>query len=389
MRKVLYFVEGFTDIRFVAGLSEICDLTMCVPARQYVESGLKSRIDASGIPIRVHEIGGSRWAFQWRSLVWLGRHAHEFDAILSQEMLRGSLNATLVGWLRGVPVLTTLMLPPVEYFRCRRERRLIGAFTAWTGERVIRTLMAINGRLASRCIALGPYLRDIARQYSSRVVPGYYYGVDAAVFRPASDRERMALREKLGLPADRFLILLASRISHEKDPETVLHAAARARAAGLDAVVLNLSGGFEDFLAVARELDLPDPATWILARPAAHPMGELADYYRAADMLAQASLEEGLGLSPLEALACGTPVAATAVGGMALQLDGFARLTPRRNDKAMAEQMLWIARHRDEALAQALKGREMVVLEWSRQRAFESLGRLLDEAGMPAGQKAA
>jgi hypothetical protein len=30
--RVLYFVEGFTDIRFVVGLSEICDLTMAVPA---------------------------------------------------------------------------------------------------------------------------------------------------------------------------------------------------------------------------------------------------------------------------------------------------------------------------------------------------------------------
>ena len=26
--KVLYFCEGFTDIRFVVGLSEICDLRM-------------------------------------------------------------------------------------------------------------------------------------------------------------------------------------------------------------------------------------------------------------------------------------------------------------------------------------------------------------------------
>ena len=31
MRKVLFFVEGFTDIRFVTGLSQICNLTLCVP----------------------------------------------------------------------------------------------------------------------------------------------------------------------------------------------------------------------------------------------------------------------------------------------------------------------------------------------------------------------
>ena len=34
--------------------------------------------------------------------------------------------------------------------------------------------------------------------------------------------------------------------------------------------------------------------------------------------------------------------------------------------KAMAEQLLWVAAHRDEARAQALRGREYVVREWNR-----------------------
>ena len=39
--RVLFFVEGFTDIRFVVGLSEICELTMVVPGAPYRESGLE------------------------------------------------------------------------------------------------------------------------------------------------------------------------------------------------------------------------------------------------------------------------------------------------------------------------------------------------------------
>ena len=46
--RVLFFVEGFTDIRFVVGLSEICDLTLAVPARAYRESGLDERLRESG-----------------------------------------------------------------------------------------------------------------------------------------------------------------------------------------------------------------------------------------------------------------------------------------------------------------------------------------------------
>ena len=48
-RKVLFFVEGFTDIRFVVGLSEISDLTLCVPASSRISSsGLRERVAASG-----------------------------------------------------------------------------------------------------------------------------------------------------------------------------------------------------------------------------------------------------------------------------------------------------------------------------------------------------
>jgi len=379
MRRVLFFVEGFTDIRFVVGLSEICDLTLSVPARHYADSGLKARIAASGIEIQVHEIDGGRAAFQLRSLAWLWRHVRDFDVVLSQEVLRGSLNATLVGALRGVPVVTTMAVAPVEYFRCRRERGQIGPVVAWTVEAVIRLLMTVNGRLATRAIALGPYLQEIARRYSSHTEHGAYYGVDMGFFTPAADAERTALRAAHDLPADAFVIFFSSRMSHEKDPETVLRATALARAEGLNAVLLNLGGGYKDFVALAASLGLPDASQWVLGRPAAHPMTEVADYFRAADVVAQASLAEGLGLSTLEALACGTPVVATEVGGMAIALRGVARLTPRRDATAMARELVWIARHREEARAQALQGREMVRREWSREKAFGDLAHILDE----------
>src|ERR1041385_2413608 len=105
MHDVLFFVEGFTDIRFVVGLSEISNLTLCVPSRPFVESGLKQRLSESAARVRVHEIPGGRLAFQARSLRWLWRNISSFDVVLSQEVLRGSLNAGLVGRVKGVPVL--------------------------------------------------------------------------------------------------------------------------------------------------------------------------------------------------------------------------------------------------------------------------------------------
>jgi glycosyltransferase involved in cell wall biosynthesis len=375
--RVLFFVEGHTDIRFVVGLSEICDLTMAVPARAYEESGLKARVANSGATLRVHEIAGGRASFQLRSLRFLWRVVQDFDVVLSQEMLRGSLNATLVGAVRGVPVVTTMALPPVEYFRCRRQRGQIGVLRAWVGEAVIRSLLFVNGRLATACVALGPYLRNIATRYCVRTESGHYYGVDIDIFRPASEQERLSLRKKLGLPPDKFLVVLSSRISHEKDPETVLRAVAGARAAGLDVVVLNLGGGYRQFLALARTLDLPQPLDWVLGRPAVHPMTELADYLRSADVLVQGSLEEGLGLSPLEALACEVPVVATAVGGLAAHLQEYATLTPRRDADAITRALLAIASDPAAARSHARRGCEYVRGCWSRDTAFQSLRAVL------------
>ncbi|MDQ3803831.1 MAG: glycosyltransferase [Acidobacteriota bacterium] len=377
--RVLFFVEGFTDIRFVVGLSEVCDLTLAVAAGPYARGGLKERVEASGARLEVDEIPGGRLGFQARSLGYLWRRAAEFDVILSQEVLRGSLNANLVGALRRVPVVTYMGIAPVEYFRCRRERGQIGRAEALLGEAVIRALMSVNGRLAARCLAMGPYLREVAARYCPRSEVGLYYGVDTDFFRPAGDEEVRELRRRHGLPLDKFVIFLSSRISHEKDPETVLRATAIARGRGLDAVLINLGGGYEDFIRLAKGLNLADSDEWVTGRPAAHPMVDVADYFRAADVVALASLAEGAAYSTLEALACATPVVATDIGGMAVQLKGYARLTPRRAAEAMAEQFLWVANHREEARAEAARGRAYVRRHWNKQKAFDELREVLEE----------
>jgi hypothetical protein len=376
--RVLFLVEGFTDIRFVVGLSRICELTMIVPADAYGSSGLKARMAGARVALTVHEVPGGRVGFQARSLAYLWKHARDFDVILSQEMLRGSLNATAVGAMLGVPVVTTLAISPVEYFRCRWERGQIGAPARWAGEAVIRTLMTINGRLATTCLALGPYLCQLAERTCRRVEMGYYYGVDVDIFRPIDDEARRRVRSGLDLPADTFLVVMASRVSHEKDPETVLRAVAQARARGLHATLLNLGGGHREFVELASTLGLTGAADWVIGRPAVHPMFELADYFAVADVVVQGSLAEGLGLSPLEALACGTPVVATRVGGMAAHLADYATLTARRDAGAMSQALLDVAAEPGAARERALRGRAYVCREWSRDRAFAELRRVLE-----------
>jgi len=165
----------------------------------------------------------------------------------------------------------------------------------------------------------------------------------------------------------------------------VLRATAAVRATGLDANVMNLGGGFQDFLACARRLRLDRCDEWVIGRPAAHPMKDLCEYMQAADVVVQASLAEGGGMSPLEALACGTPVVATRVGGMALTLPGIAQLVPRGDAEAMADALRSVERNSDGARQQALRGREYVESTWSRPRAFAAVAHALKEScGRPS-----
>jgi glycosyltransferase involved in cell wall biosynthesis len=295
-------------------------------------------------------------------------------------MGRGSLSATAVGKALGTPVVLYLGTSPVEYFHCRRIRGQVGPFRAWASEAFLAAAMKVTGALSSAVVTTGPYLRAMAAGMASRVFEGYYCGVDTSLFKPVSDEQRARLRDRLQFPAGKFVILFPSRISHEKDPETVLKATAVARDRGLDAVVMNLGGGFEDFLACARGLGLHGCEEWVIGRPAVHPMKNLCEYMQAADVAVQASLAEGGGMSPLEALSCGTPVIATRVGGMAMTLPGIAQLVAPGDVAAMADGFQWVRENRAAARQQALLGREYVEATWSRHKAFESIAAALQES---------
>ncbi len=368
--KLLFVIEGNTDIRFVDGLARRFDLTLLVPDSHFRNSGLAERLKELPVKPAVMAIRGGRLLFQWRSFVWLWKYAGNYSLILAQEILRGSLNANVAGRLKGVPVVNYVCLPHLEYFDKKHERGKIGPVAWRLGSGVITALSWINGRLAKKTLALGEHLQTYARRFSTRVGPATYYGVDVKKFTPASPEEKAKLRQKLGLPQG-FLVLYSSRLSHEKDPETFLLGCEQARWSGIPLVALNLSGDYRQFLKLAEtRLGRCD---WIFARDAVHPMHELADYYRAADCLVQSSLAEGLGLSPMEALACEVPVIATNVGGMAKHLPPYAVMVEPRDVSQLGAALK--ALYRLPSAQNRKIGREYVLKTWESEKGFDDLAR--------------
>jgi D-inositol-3-phosphate glycosyltransferase len=146
-------------------------------------------------------------------------------------------------------------------------------------------------------------------------------GVDLYTFTPGQGRS--AAREHVGLPQDSLVVSFVGRIQPHKGPEVLIRATSElVKHSPLlrHKLIVNIIGGASG--ANTEEVDrLKELATWLaiddvvrFAPPV--PRADLAQWYRAADLVVVPSYSESFGLVALEAQACGTPVVATAVGGL-------------------------------------------------------------------------
>ncbi|NUR30279.1 MAG: D-inositol-3-phosphate glycosyltransferase [Catenulispora sp.] len=146
-------------------------------------------------------------------------------------------------------------------------------------------------------------------------------GVDLDRFRPGG---KLAARRMVGLPPDAAVLLFVGRIQPLKAPDVLLRAAAEL--IGRDPerreklVVAVVGGPSGSGLAepthlhrLARRLGIADVVRFV--KPV--DQTRLADWYRAADVAVVPSYSESFGLVAIEAQACGTPVVAARVGGLA------------------------------------------------------------------------
>ena len=145
-------------------------------------------------------------------------------------------------------------------------------------------------------------------------------GVDTARFRPQDKRRA---RADLSLPPTAPILLSVGRLQPSKGIDTLLRAAAAIRRDYPDVCVLVVGGGLDDqderetaelnrLQTLGHKLGLSN-VHYIKAQP----QEKLAQYYAAADIFVMPSHYESFGMVALEAMACGTPVVASEVGGLA------------------------------------------------------------------------
>jgi D-inositol-3-phosphate glycosyltransferase len=145
-------------------------------------------------------------------------------------------------------------------------------------------------------------------------------GVDTSIFHP---HDRRQARRRLGLSGGPILLFIG-RLQPLKGIDTLLRSTHVVRRRHDNLKVLIVGGGVdsddpherqerERLHTLVQDLDLADHVQFIDAQS----QEQLAYYYAAADVLVMPSHYESFGMVVLEAMACGTPVVASHVGGLA------------------------------------------------------------------------
>lgn len=197
-----------------------------------------------------------------------------------------------------------------------------------------RRLIQWTARRANASIGVSRALVDVLRAWD--VDPGRLHvfrnGVDLERFRPVPQLEA---RSTLGLTGAPLLLSVGNLVEH-KGPHLLIEALAALRGEFPDARLVLVGEGPERLrlAELAARLGVQGQVTFAGAVNNA----ELYQWYSAADVFLLASSREGWANVLLEAMACGTPVVATDIGGTpeVVADASVGRLVARRDGGAFA-----------------------------------------------------
>jgi D-inositol-3-phosphate glycosyltransferase len=211
-------------------------------------------------------------------------------------------------------------------------------------------------RFADRVVAATALERDQMRDLYGAdpnkisVVPP---GVDLARFRRVPAAEAKA---RIGVPPEHQMILFVGRIQPIKGIDTLIRALALVLERNPELrtkVCLAIIGGDPDggspqsemarLQTLRKKLAVGDLVTFLGSKD----QDTLADYYSAAATVVVPSHYESFGMVALEAMACGTPVIASDVGGLSVNIaEGFnGYLVPAGDAEALAGKLTLLLKY--------------------------------------------
>lgn len=260
---------------------------------------------------------GRRPGFDWRLIpklydLFRRQHVNVVQTHQLTQLIYGGLGARLAGaFLVHVEHITSTIMSPKEKRRLR-----------------------ILAPLCHKIVAVGEGIRDFLLQevqLAPSKVGVIRNGVDMALYNPESGKSR----ESLGLAPGEHLIGNVGRLETQKDQATLLLAFQQVVRRIPDSRLVIVGQGYllDDLQRLAGDLGIAGRVDFLGIRK------DVADLLPHFEIFALSSIDEGLPLAVLEAMACARPVVATAVGEIPqLITEGVTGLTvPPGDPKSLAE----------------------------------------------------
>jgi FemAB-related protein (PEP-CTERM system-associated) len=217
-------------------------------------------------------------------LIWHG-HDYKSDALglLLRKFHPMKLVSTVHGW--GVKSKKTPLYHAVDRFSLKSYDRVI----------------CVSDKLFSECLDAGVPIGNLCEIDNA---------IDLSSYNALP--EKREARSSFGSSPEKPVVVAVGRLSKEKAFDVLIQAFADLLATGLDATLLIAGDGPE-------RVSLQNQIASLKVEDSVRLIGHVADpcdAYAAADVFALSSTSEGLPNSLLEAMACGVPVVATAVGAI-------------------------------------------------------------------------
>ena len=274
-----------------------------------------------------------------------------YDVIHSHYWMSGLAAASLSDLWGGTPILHMFhTLGEMKNRIARNDSEREGAYRIEGEKRVLkRADRLIVATEAEKAQLQWLYKGDLQKM---EVIPP---GVDVSHFYPIPKDEA---RQFIGLEPQRRLVLFVGRIEPLKGVDTLIRAMSCLKFQGVSRpVYLAIIGGEPDadpdtmtaemtrLQGLCDELCMGQTVVFLGKRA----QDTLPYYYSAAEVLVMPSFYESFGMVALEAMACGTPVIASQVGGLAfLVRDGETGFhVPEGDPSALCDKLTLLLGDRD------------------------------------------
>ncbi len=325
-----------------------------------------ARVPAFSVPLIGFELHSSLFAMLAALRMMKVHQRRRLSLVYAVETGHVALAAIFVSRLLRVPLVVHSHIRRSELLKRIREHRVDWrTWPYWAVEKSIDKFVASHARsfiAVSQSVADFLHMLGVPAAHI-RVIPS---AIEVDAFR---NNSRIDSREKLGIPADAFVIGSLGRIEESQKGVGVLLEAYKLYSARESSTSLLLIGGegpdLKSLTAKAQTEDLADVRF----------LGFVADvssFLSAIDVFVLPSFLEGRPIVLLEAMASGCAVVASRIPGVAEFAEGAALLTTPGDAEGLAAAIMSI--HEDSRLRDSLSQKsQQVCKNFSAERIFPEI----------------